>query len=474
MARDSQSPDLSGEANLPGDAALPRAAFRALVCDGVFSQALGVLTGGTLLVGCALSLGASPAFIGILSAVPFFGQLAHVPGIILVERMRRRKAICVAVTLLARMMLVPLAMVPMLADRNLALDVLLLCLAVVAPLGAIGGCAWMSWTCDLVPHARLGHVFARRQLWANFAAVLAGLAGAGLVDGWTRFWPGWRMGGYVGVFTLAIGAAMASTWFLTRMPDVAMPPSESGHLGMLFAKPFRDANFRRVMIFLGSWTFAVNLAMPFFTVYLVQDLGCGLTVPIVLTVVGQGANILALPWWGRASDRLSNKRVIAIAAPMFLAAVLCWVIAAEPSPHAMTLPLIFAAEIVLGAASAGLDLASGNIALKTAPRGAGTVYLGTNGLFKSVCGGIAPIAGGYLAQALSGMPGTIVLPWLGHAITGLSVRPLMVVFIAACIGGLLALTRLRRIVEAGEPALPSSRQRSPALTGLKPDRIIAR
>jgi MFS family permease len=359
------------------------------------------------------------------------------------------------VTLLARLMLVPLAMVPMLADRNLALDLLLVCLAVVTPLGAIGGCAWMSWTSDLVPHARLGHVFGRRQLWATLAGIVAGLAGAGLVDGWTRVWPGWRMGGYVGVFTLAIVAAMASTWFLTRMPDIKMAPRESGHLGMLFAKPFRDANFRRVMIFLGSWTFAVNLAMPFFTVYLVQDLGCGLTVPVLLTVVGQVANILALPWWGRVSDRLSNKRVIAIAAPMLLAAILCWVVAAEPAPHALTLPLIFVAEVVLGAASAGLDLAGGNIALKTAPRGAATVYLGTNGLFKSVCGGIAPVAGGYLAQALAGMPGTIVLPWLGHAITGLSVRPLMVVFVASCIIGLLALTRLHRISEAGDPAEPA-------------------
>lgn len=459
------------EASRPAEAPFSRAAYSALVCDGVFSQVLGVLTGGTLLVGCALSLGASPSFIGLLSAVPFFAQLASIPGIMLIERIRRRKSICVAVTLVARAMFVPLAMVPLIADRGTALDLLLAILCVVAPLGAVGGCAWVSWTCDLVPHARLGQVFGRRQLWANLAAVLAGLAGAGLVDGWTRFWPDWRMGGYVGVFTLAIFAAMASTWFLTRMPDVAMPPRVPGPLGLLFLKPFKDVNFRRVMLFLGSWTFAVNLATPFFTVYLVQDLGCGLTVPIVLTVVGQIANVVALPWWGRASDRLSNKRVIGIAAPLFVGGMLGWVLAAEPAPGILTLPIIFIAQALLGAAGAGLDLAGGNIALKTAARDASTVYLGTNGLFKSVCGGIAPVAGGYLAQALAPLPGTIVLPWLGHDIGGLSVRPLMVVFVISCIMGLAALTRLGVIAEPD--GLPASdiryiRRPSASATDAKP------
>ena len=417
---------------------LSRSAYRALVGDGVFSQALGVLTGGTLLVGCALALGASPAYIGLLSAIPFFAQIAQIPAVVLIERVRKRKAICIAVTLAARAMLVPLAAVPLLASRDLALALLLLCFAVVTPLGAVGGCAWMSWTCDLVPRARLGEVFSRRQFCANLAATIAGLAGAGLVDYWPQYFPEWRLGGYAAAFALAILAAMASTWFLTRMPDVPMTPTPPPALGALFKRPFADANFRRLMIFLGSWTFAVNLAMPFFTVYLVQDLGTGLTVPIVLMVAGQLANIVSLPWWGRLSDRRSNKAVIAICGPLLLAAILGWVATAEPAPHALTVPLLFLVQTIMGAAGAGLDLACGNLAFKTAPKGEATVYLGTNGLVKSLCGGLAPLAGGFLAEALAGT----------------AVRPLIVVFLAAAVAGALALTRVRRIEEAGDTVLP--------------------
>jgi MFS family permease len=417
---------------------LSRCAYRALVCDGVFSQALGVLTGGALLVGCALALGASPAYIGLLSAIPFFAQIAHIPAVVLIERVRKRKAICIAVTLAARAMLVPLALVPLLADRDTALALLLLCFAVVTPLGAVGGCAWMSWTCDLVPRARLGEIFSRRQLCANLAATVAGLAGAGLVDWWPRYVPEWRLGGYAGAFALAIVAAMASTWFLTRMPDVPMAPTKPPPLGALFARPFADRNFRRLMIFLGSWTFAVNLALPFFTVYLVQDLGTGLTAPILLTVMGQLANIVSLPWWGRLSDRRSNKAVIAICGPLLLGAILCWVLVAEPAPHTLTLPLLFLVQAMMGAAGAGLDLACGNLAFKTAPQGEATVYLGTNGLVKSLCGGLAPLAGGCLAQSLAGT----------------SARPLTLVFLAACAAGIAALTCVRRVEEAGDTVLP--------------------
>ena len=439
MPRDFEVPKIADQATLAP------AAFRALVLDGVFSNALGVLTSGALLVGCALALGASPSYVGLLSAIPLLAQLAHVPAVILIERVRRRKAICVAVTLAARLMLLPLLSVPLIADHDLGLVLLLAFLGVVAPLGAVGGCAWMSWTSDLVPRARLGRVFALRQLCANLAATVAGLAGAGLVDYWAENFPEFRLGGYCGVFGLAVAAAMASTWFLTRMPDVPMTSAPEPSLVRLFARPFGDRNFRRVMLFLGSWNFAVNLAMPFFTVYLMQDLGTGLTVPILMTVVGQLANTASLPWWGHVCDRFSNKVVIALAGPLLILSILLWVVAAEPAPHPWTLPMIFAVQLLVGAAGAGLDLACSNLAYKSAPHGETTVYLGTNGLIKSLCGGTAPLVGGMLAQALATTPVHLAL----GSLFVIDIEPLAAVFLAACGAGAVALLTLAPIAETG-------------------------
>lgn len=435
------------------DPARLEAGLTALVRDGIYSQALGVLSGGALLTGCALSLGASSLFIGFLSAIPFFAQIAQIPAVILIERIRRRKAICVLVTLIARLLLLPLAVVPLIPSQSVALTVLMACFLVVAPLAAIGGCAWMSWTCDLIPRERLGQVFSRRQLRANVSGIAAGLIGAALVGGGGRWWPHEQAAGYVGVFVLAIASAMASTWYLTRMPDVAMPPRPRVHPRTLFAKPFADLNFRRLMTFLGMWNVAVNLALPFFTVYLVEDLGYGVTTAVVLTVVAQVAYIATLPSWGRLSDRYSNKTVISLCGPIVLFCLLGWILAAQPGRTDYTLPLLAILQVVLGLATSGLDLACNNITFKVAPRGEATVYLGANGLLKSVCAGVAPIASGMLIDDLSRSSVHSLLHRTSVAGSLLDVRPWHVLFLAAFILGIAALAPLRRMEEPGEVGL---------------------
>jgi MFS family permease len=413
----------------------------ALVWDGVFSQALGVLSGGTLLTGCALLLGASPSFVGVLAAVPLFAQLAHVPAVIVIEKLRRRRAICLVTTLVARLLLLPLAALPFIGDHRLALALMLVAFAALAPLAAAGGCAWMSWTCDLVPRARLGAVFGGRQLRATLSGIVAGALGAAIVSLWDRGVPGWRSGAYTLVFGLAFAAAMASTWCLTRMPEVAMPPPRHGRLDALFATPFRDGNFRRMMVFLGAWQFVTNLALPFFPVYLVR-IGYGITTAIVLGLMSQLAGIAAVRFWARLSDRWSNKTVIALAAPLFLLCLAGWALSsALEGPPALA--LLGALQLLLGAAGAGLDLASGNIALKLAPRGEATVFLAANGLAKSLCAGCAPLLGGVLIDRLAFLD----LPMIGHA-------PAWAIFFAAAAAlGVVALSRLRAVEETGDTRL---------------------
>jgi MFS family permease len=430
--------------------------LEALVWDGVFSQALGALTGGPLLAGCALALGASPAFIGILAAIPFFAQLAHIPAVILIERLRRRQLVCLVATGLARLLFLPLALLPMIGDDGTARLLLLLCFALIAPLGAIGGCAWMSWVSDLVPCQRLGGVFARRQLRANISGILAGLAGGAVVDRWASIVPDWSAGGYVGVFSLAILAAAASTWCLARMPDVPMPAPRPLRLGRLFLQPFATPNFRRLMVFLGGWSLAVNLALPFFTVYVVQDLNAPISTAIALGITSQLANAATLPLWGRLSDRCSNKTVLGICGPVALAAMVLWVLAAQPAPHALTFPILIVAQLVMGAATGGLDLAGGNIALKLAPKSEATVFLAANALIKSLCAGLTPIAGGLLAGPLAGVSLTVVLPWRVSGEGGpalLHLHSWQLFFIAAAALGAVALSRLARVEEGGTHGL---------------------
>ena len=55
--------------------------LKAVVNDGLASQAMVTLTGGAFLIAFALKLGASNAVIGLLAAIPPLTQLLQIPSI---------------------------------------------------------------------------------------------------------------------------------------------------------------------------------------------------------------------------------------------------------------------------------------------------------------------------------------------------------------------------------------------------------
>jgi len=101
--------------------------FRAIIWDGMCTQAMGVLTGGVFLVAFALALGASNFHIGLLAAIPFLAQLLQIPAIYLVEKVRARRGICVAFSGASRLFWLPIAAIPLLfaAHTGMGLYVLI-------------------------------------------------------------------------------------------------------------------------------------------------------------------------------------------------------------------------------------------------------------------------------------------------------------------------------------------------------------
>ena len=426
-----------------------------LVRDGAWAQASGALTGGVLLVGYGLALGASNFVIGLLAAVPFLAQLAQVPTILLVERLRARRLITVASLGLARFLLVPLALLPFLEAPPLAQALLILGVGVAALLNAMSACSWNSWIHDLVPERMLGSFFARRMFYATGFTVFIGIGAGVFVDWWGRFRPDAPAYAYSALFVVGAAAGAVSLRYLARVAEPAMvPPERKIHLGRMLAEPFRDRNFRRLIWFLGSWQFATNLAAPFFTVYLVSQLGYDMTLVTILMVVSQMANVLVLRMWGQLSDRFSNKAVLRVCGPLFLACIFAWTLVALPEKHAWTIALLTLLHVAMGLAAAGVTLASGNMGLKLAPRGRGTAYLAAGSIVNSLAAGIAPIVGGLFADDFAARELSLILRWTSGPeateFVTLRLRHWDFFFLLAAVLGLYALHRLTLVQEQGQ------------------------
>lgn len=382
---------------------------RHLVQDLAWASFSGSFAGGVILTAFALTLGATPIQIGLLAAIPFITQAAQLPATLLIERTRQRRKLSVLSITMARMLVLGMALLPFLPWQDRRLALLMGLQAVIAALVAMGGCAVNSWLHQLIPHRELGSFFSRRLVAGTALACIGTLAAGWLVD---HAVGGSRMNAYAVCFCIATATGFISSWHLARAPEPQMVdtgPAEG--LARRMLQPFLDRNFRRLLVFLASWTIAANLAAPFLTVYLIEQRGYPIGTVTSLWVASQVANALTLFAWGRLSDRLSNKGVLAVALPAWFASVLALVFVDALDSAAWQLAALFAVHMVMGIAGGGIGLATGNLGLKLAPHGQGTVHLAAIGMATAVAGGIAPPLAGALAQWFRARELAAVVRW---------------------------------------------------------------
>ncbi|MCT8003392.1 MFS transporter [Sphingomonas sanguinis] len=426
--------------------------LRLLIVEACFSGGTAALTSGVILTAFALHLGASNVMVGLLAAMPFLAQLLQLPAIQLVERWRRRKQIAVVTSLIGRTMLAVMAVLAF-SSGTTALLLFLAAQMLLCGLGAVGSCAWNAWMRDLAPQERLGEVFAKRTVWLTVISLALGLAAALALDR-TQAGSTARDMVFGAMFGAGCVTGLISARIVAKMPEPLMPPAQGTvDLRALLSQPLSDPNFRRLLVFVASWQFAINLATPFFTVFIVRQLHFAVSFVLLLSVASQIANILALRLWGRLSDRFANKSVLAVCAPAYIVAIVAMVGASQLEGRTIVALWLIALHLIMGATIAGVTLSSTNIALKLSPKGSATAYVATHAITTALAAGIAPILGGLLAQFFAARQFELVARW--RSPNGVFTLPVTLTawdfyFLIAGLIGTYAIHRLSLVREVGE------------------------
>lgn len=423
--------------------------------NGLGSQVMDSLTVGAFLTAFALELGASNAVIGLLAAIPHLTQIAQIGGVYIADRVHNRRVIALTFTSLSRPMYLLMAAAALLTSSHAALGLLIVAFTLRYLTTAFMASAWNSWVRDLVPDARLGRFISRRLRDMTVIGIVLGLGAAALIDFWGSWFKVNVRYAYAILFVGAFAGGIFSTWCMSKMPEPRQP-SVTSDIALIhrLGRPLRDQNYRRLLLFLGSWNFAINLAAPFFMVHMLKRLELDLSLVIALTLLSQLFNVAVLRSWGAIADRMSNKSVLSVCVPLFVACIFAWTFTTFPEPHRWTLPILIVVHALTGIATAGVVLASGNIALKLAPRGDATAYLANNSLVNSAAAGIAPIFGGLLADFFAERQLSLTFHW--HSPSGdlvfdtLNVAQWDFFFLLATLVGLYSIRRLARVRETGE------------------------
>jgi MFS family permease len=412
------------------DAGQWRRCVRLSITEGALSTAMGTLLSGVFLTGFALSLGASALHIGVLAALPPLASTAQLFGARCLDAGVNRKTFCILSIAASRLVWTGILLIAILntGSSSWALMALIGVVGVSSVLGSMGGVASLSWIRDLVPTAkRFGFLGLRSQVNTVLALVLS-VAGALFIDWWATTHPqsaagfGWVLGG-------AILCGLAAIPALQLLHDPGTPIAALGHRSAS-AGPLREPVFRRLVLFYVCWNLANNLAAPFFTLFMIENLRLPYWHITSLQAFGSIIGFIATPWWTALGQRIGTRRVVFLATLGDAFYPLCWILL-SPSTN-WALPLVF----MFGAFNTPLAIGAHTLVMQLAPDDRAPSYLAVfNAIMGSVMG-IAAIGGGYLAQTLASQ----------HVSVGIiSFGGLSSVFVLSFAGRLASLSLLRRV-----------------------------
>lgn len=379
---------------------------RLMVWDGVFSQILSTLTGTSILTAFALSFGANDAQLGLLAAIPALAQIAYIPAIGVLAARPDRRGITVSWALAARLLWFGAGV---LALARLPAPVALgLCFAIVAAytgLATISGAAWQTWMRELVdPETLASYLGGRMAIVSAVGFASALIVGAAL----------WETGGmgparhvdFAALFVVAGLAGMASTLTLARAPSRLVAAPRGARVDP-FLSPLKNANFRRALAFLIAWSFASNLAGPFFVVFLLTRAHWSLAAVTSLAAVALAANVAGYTIWSPLADRFGSRSVLSLGACLSAMGLVVFAFLPAVGTSTTALATVLLAVVfqsLAGFSNAAMDIGSTALTMRLSPNADSGPYLAAASLAKAIgAAGGSILAGAFLASFSGGI-----------------------------------------------------------------------
>lgn len=345
----------------------------------------------------ALAFGATNGQVGWLTAVAnLAGAAAFLPGARLAERQSRKKVVLWSGGGIARLMLLAMALLPLFTDRGWLLIWLLIGFnGLRAFMSNLANPAWTTMVADLVPDYVRGRYLSGRNIAMGVAALLVTpLAGRLISAGNGRF--DLPELGYQFVFFLAFAFGMVSTYSYSRIeePGTASATAVAHYRGDLWRTVSQSPGFIGLVVSAFFWNLSLQVAAPFFNVYLVNELQASTTTIGLLISVSSLMALFGQRFFGRLIDTKGTFWVMMTCGFIIPILPLGWVFITAPWQVGLI-------NTLGGFVWAGYNLANFNMLLLLTPETdrPRAVALYQTAVFSSAFFG--PLIGGYLADAVS-------------------------------------------------------------------------
>jgi MFS family permease len=368
--------------------------LRFFYLDGLFSSLSDNLVAGFLEL-FLLSYGVSNGIIGLNASISnFFGAFSIIPGAMAISRVKSRKRLVVLTGGgIGRLGLLAISFVPFLAGDSGSAVFCLVCLSALRTvMNNFCNPAWTSMVADLVPIRARARYFGQRNVAIIAASIIAAPIAGSVVKSLSGV-VGLPQLGFQAIFFLSFAAGMLATASFARIPDASVSESSSARpKGFPLRALLSDRRFAGFALSAFVWNTALQVAGPFFNVYLVSALGASAALVGLLAAVSSVSTLLGQLIFGRVTDKRGDIFVAVLTGLAIPIMPMAWLLVTAPEQVALI-------NVASGLLWAGYNLATFNILLKLTPndhRAEATAIYQTLVVASSIFG---PLLGGALADS---------------------------------------------------------------------------
>jgi MFS family permease len=368
--------------------------------------------GDSYVIPFALALNASSTQVGILSSFStFLYQLSQLFGPKMMERYSRKKIVLYFVFLQALTWLF-VAGIAIAVWKNLFASVSIWLLigfySILMAFGGISQPAWFSWMGDLVQKEKRGAYFGKRNRIISSVGIIAALLAAFFLDYFKT--KGYVLLAFSILFALAFLFKFVSYLLLHKQYSPQFKQKKRDYFSFFsFIKKFD--NFGKFAVYQGFFNFAIMIASPFFTVYMLRELGFSYTIFITTLVSYTIFYLVALPLAGKFSDKYGNRMLTIVTNFFFVLTPLFYIVFKSP------LWIIIVPQLTAGIANAASVISFSNF-----------IYDSVSPKHRALCSAYANVLIG-IGVLFGALVGGLIIDYF-HPLT---MNPYIFVFIVAII-----------------------------------------
>jgi MFS family permease len=283
--------------------------LRASIWEGsLYSSMVGF--GEIYFVPLMLVIGASNFQVGIFTAIPqlclAFSQFL---SIFIIERLMIRKKIIFPAAAIQAIVMGVIFLELLSKDFSPVLFIALGA-AYYTMIGLIIP-AWNSLLGDLTYNENRGEYFGKRNGLAQLVAFI-GLFIAGLtIQHYDA--SGNALKGFIIIIGIAFLSRFFSLFFFVQHYDVPYKKVEGSYFSFWdFIRRSPKSNFAHFVYFIGAMSFAVQIAAPFFAIYMLKELEFSYLKYIFQVGTFVATQFISMRFWGPYADRFGNRLVLKI------------------------------------------------------------------------------------------------------------------------------------------------------------------